>query len=269
MNIILFLNKDFEANLVYNLIKEELLNHNVKIYYSESVGKKNSKPEALLEIEHYEKTYFYGDLQESMQNNKIDTDFEFFNESFSSFPLLKCTNVNSPEFIAEVSAFEPDLFLSIRFGKIFKDGIIGVPKKGILNLHSAILPDYRGIMGTLHNLKEEKPQYGCTLHYIDQGTIDTGQIIDIARLNVDKKRSLLWHVIKLYPVGAQLLLQSIEQLKTTERLPSTEQDMTEGSYFSLPTEHDFEILNTCGIKSFDLKDYAELINEYISPEIHI
>ena len=38
MNIILFLNKDFEANLAYNLLKEELLKHNVKIYYSESVG---------------------------------------------------------------------------------------------------------------------------------------------------------------------------------------------------------------------------------------
>lgn len=51
--------------------------------------------------------------------------------------------------------FNPDLFISIRFGKIFKDEIIQVPKFGLINLHSTILPDYRGIMGTLHAIKDK------------------------------------------------------------------------------------------------------------------
>lgn len=267
MNIILFVNKDFEANLAYNLLKKELLNHNVKIYYSESVGKNNSKPEELLEIEHFEKGYFYGELQDVIKQNDISTDFEFFDENFKSFEITRCTKVNTPEFIEEVKQFEPDLFISIRFGKIFKNEIIKVPKKGILNLHSAILPDYRGIMGTLHNLKDNKSEYGCTLHYIDSGTIDTGQIIRIAKNKALKNRSLFWHIVKLYPIGCELILDSIQKLKNIDRLPSSKQDMTEGDYFSVPQNEDFKKLNSCNINSFSTDDYTELLAEYISPKL--
>lgn len=268
MNILLFVNKDLEANLAYNLIKKELLHHNVKMYYSASVGKEVSKPKELLEVEYYEKEFFFGTLIENLKRHDINTDFEFFNEDFSSFAIAHCANVNSPTFIEQVKAFEPDLFLSIRFGKIFKDEIIAVPKKGILNLHSAILPDYRGIMGTLHNLKDKnKTQYGCTLHYIDSAGIDTGQIIAITKRDIQKERSLLWHIVQLYPMGCKLILEAIQKLVTTQRLACTIQDANSGDYFSLPTATDFKLLNENKIESFNANDYKEILSKYISPDL--
>lgn len=267
MNIILFVNKDLEANLAYHLLKDELLQHNVRIYYSASVGKSSQKPQALQQIEYYEKNFFFGELQETVLAHKIPTNFEFFGDDFKTFPMIQCHKVNSPEFIEEVRSFEPDLFISIRFGKIFKDDIINVPKKGILNLHSAILPDYRGIMGTLHNLKDPKEQYGCTLHYIDSGTIDTGQIITIAKKEINKDRSLLWHIIQLYPMGCQLIIDSIQKLTSIDRLPSQSQDMNVGNYYSLPTEQDFKLLKENGIVSFKSSDYMEILSKYISSDL--
>lgn len=264
MNIILFVNKDLEANLAYNTLRPELLKHNVRIYYSASVGKSANKPQELQEIEHYEKVFFYSNIQKDIKANSQHTKFEFFGEGFNTFPMSQCKNVNSEAFIEEVSEFQPDLFISIRFGKIFKEDIIRVPTKGILNLHSAILPDYRGIMGTLHNLKEPKKTYGCTLHYIDSGSIDTGQIIDIARADIRLDRSLLWHIIQLYPIGCQMIIDSIQKLNTMDRLPTTTQDMNEGSYFSLPTAEDFEVLRQRGIASFSKMDYEEIIGAYVS-----
>lgn len=264
MNIILFLNKDFEANLAYNLLKEELQNHNVKIYYSESVGSQKKKPKDLVEIEYYEKDFFYKEVLNGVKENNIKTDFEFFDNDFQTFEIAKCTNVNSAAFIREVQAFEPDLFISIRFAKIFKDDIIKVPKKGILNLHSAILPEYRGIMGTLHNLKDNRSEYGCTLHYISDSGIDTGEIIEIARTEIQQEKSLLWHIINLYPLGANLILDSIQKLKNTDKLSFSEQNMTEGNYFSVPTESDFEQLQTLGFKHFDKADYVDLLKNYVA-----
>lgn len=268
MNIILFVNKDLEANLAYNLLKKELLNHNVRIYYSESVGKQSAKPKDLLQIEYYEKDFIYKELIQIIKQNKIETSFEFFSEEFDSFEMSKCTNVNNLPFIDEVAAFEPDLFISIRFAKIFKEDIIKIPKKGILNLHSAILPNYRGIMGTLHNLKDDRKEYGCTLHYISSSGIDTGEIISIAKRAINKEKSLLWHIANLYPMGCELILDSIDKLKTLNQLPIKKQDMTQGNYFSVPTENDFNILKTNGFESFNLKDYVELLVDYISPEIN-
>ena len=267
MNIILFLNKDLEANLTYNLLKEELLKHRVRIYYSESVGKQNAKPKDLLKVEYYEKAYIYEELNPALQQAQIKTSFEFFDADFKTFEIAKCANPNKPEFIEEVKVFEPDLFISIRFAKIFRESIIKVPKKGILNLHSAILPDYRGIFGTLHNLKANKTLYGCTLHYISSRGIDTGEIISIVKKPIEKNRSLLWHVLTLYPLGARLILENIQKLTDLDRLPCLPQDSSEGNYFSVPTAAHFEQLKEFGFNTFNAADYQEFLEKYISSDI--
>ncbi len=269
MKIILFLNKDIEANITYNLLKEELLKHTVKIYYSESVGKQSAKPKDLVEVEYYEKTFFNTQVAEALKEHQITSSFEFFDEDFKTFDTAKCLNPNKPAFIEEVTAFEPDLFISIRFAKIFREEIIKVPKKGILNLHSAILPDYRGIMGTLHNLKDNKKEYGCTLHYISSRGIDTGEIINIARKKIDRSKSLLWHVVTLYPLGARMILDSIRKLEQVQQLPIKKQNSTEGNYFSVPTEEDFKQLKALGFTTFNKEEYVDLLKEFISPALSL
>ena len=166
-----------------------------------------------------------------------------------------------------MAIFEPDLFLSIRFAKIFREEIIQIPKLGILNLHSAILPDYRGILGTLHNLKLGKSQYGCTLHYINSRGIDTGEIVAIAQKEVDKNRSLLWHVVTLYPMGVDLIAKCLEQLQNGQPLSYIEQDPQAGAYFSVPTEADFKQLKTQGFTIATPKDFRDLLADYIHPQL--
>ncbi|TYB72664.1 hypothetical protein ES676_10850 [Bizionia saleffrena] len=263
MNIVLFLNKDLEANIVYNLLKKELLNHTVKIYYSDTVGNPLNKPADLLQLEYFEKEYIYNTLPKIQKEQPLETAFEFFDADFKSFPIEKCTTVNSAEFIAKIKDFNPDLFISIRFGKIFKDEIIQIPKKGILNLHSAILPNYRGIMGTLHALKEQNKTIGCTLHTIPNNGIDTGEIIDIATLNVNKDRSLFWHIVQLYPLGAELIIAALKKMKSDSPIKSQKQNLNEGHYFSVPTQKDFEDLKNLGMEIISENDYIEILTHFI------
>lgn len=258
MKIILFLNKDLASNLAYNLLKEALKEHQTKIYYSQAVGNPKSKPESLQLLEKTE-TELLSRLPQFLKANKIKTSFEFFNKDFCSVPIEVCHNVNAPEFIESAKAFAPDLFISIRFGKIFKNEIIKVPKHGILNLHSGILPYYRGILGTLHALKEEQTAVGCTLHKITDSGIDTGEIIEIARLKVDLRRSLFWHVINLYPLGANLIVKALRTIETKKALKVSQQDLSKGAYFSLPTEKDFESLKTLDIETLKETDYKEVV----------
>ncbi|HAZ78734.1 MAG TPA: formyl transferase, partial [Porticoccaceae bacterium] len=53
--------------------------------------------------------------------------------------------LKSPEALSRVAATEPDLILSIRFGLILPQTIIDLPKYGVINLHSGLLPVYRGV----------------------------------------------------------------------------------------------------------------------------
>lgn len=263
MKIILFLNKDLEANIAYNLLKSELLNHNVKIYYSDSVGNPINKPSDLIKMEYFEKHFVFDELLEFINRNQIDHSFEFFNDEFFSFPFEKSPNVNSSEFISEMMEFNPDLFISIRFGKIFRDEILQVPKKGVINLHSAVLPDYRGIMGTLHAIIEGNNKIGCTLHTIPNSGIDTGEIIEIAEIDVDREKSLFWNIIQLYSIGAELIIKNLKLIDSGILLKTQEQNLKEGNYFSVPTKADFEQIEALEIEIIIVEDYLDVITEYI------
>lgn len=264
MNIALFLNKDIEANLTYNLLRKSLKGHNIRIYYSATVGDSSKKPQDLQTIEYYEKTFFYNDLMTFLKKQKIETNFHFFDECFTDAPItLVEKSVNASSFIDEIQAFEPDLFISVRFGKIFKDKIIAIPKYGLINLHSAILPDYRGIFGTLHCIKDQKTQIGCTLHTIPNSGIDTGEIIDIANVKVNNKKSLFWHVLQLYPTGVNMIKTTLQAIENGVFPNTTKQNLDEGRYFSVPIPEDFEKIKKLNMPIISISDYYEILTTHI------
>jgi|GEM_PF-1207356 methionyl-tRNA formyltransferase len=268
MNIILFVNKDIEANIAYNLLKPELLNHSVQIYYTDSVGNPKDKNADLLKFEYFEKEFVFDKLLSFKTDNQIDNTFEFFDRAdFQSFSIKKCFNVNSQEFIEEVKGFKPNLFISIRFGNIFKDEILSLPNRGTLNLHSGSLPDFRGIMGTLHAIKAGKKNVGCTLHTIPDSGIDTGQIIEKANLHVDYDKSLFWHVVQLYPLGVDLIVKYLKKMNADESFRVYNQNLSIGQYFSVPMESDFSAIRELGMKVFSASDYLGILKEFILKNI--
>jgi len=262
MNIIFFLNRDLESNFSYYLLRPALQGHHVRIFLSESVGGKKTKAKDLRLLESFERDRFFKlPTYKNRENTKAD--FEFFDEYFSSVPIDLCQNVNDPKFVAEIKSFAPDLFISIRFGKIFRDEIIGVPRLGILNLHSGILPDFRGILGTLHALREGRNEVGCTLHFIDNSSIDTGRIIDIAYLPVDLNHSLFWHILNLYPLGCLMIIKTLNLFEDGLEVPTRVQDLRAGQYFSLPEEHHFDELKRRGFEIIKEQEYDEFLCETI------
>lgn len=74
-----------------------------------------------------------------------------------------------------IEALKPDLLVSVHFGYILPDVILGLPPLGCVNLHPAYLPHNRGAYPNVWSIVEGTPA-GVTLHYMDQ-EIDTGDII--------------------------------------------------------------------------------------------
>ncbi len=267
MNIVLFLNKDIEASIAYNLIKPKLLAHSVRIYYSDKIGIRGERPSDLIRLEYFEQSFFIDTLAALKKQLATKNSFEFLGDDFHSYPAEKCVDVNSKEFIDEVKSFDPDLFISIRFGKIFKDEVIQIPSKGLINLHSAILPDYRGVMGTLHAIKDRNTRIGCTLHTIPNNGIDTGEIIELAEIDVDYQKSLFWNIVHLYPAGANLIINVLKRIEQGCSLESYPQEPGKGAYYSIPTKRDFEQLRNLGMEAITETDYQEILGKFIFTDL--
>lgn len=171
-------------------------------------------------------------------------------------------DINSGNGLQILRDLAPDLVVSIRYGHILKAPAIAAPRLGVMNLHSGMLPAYRGMLSTLHAIAQGEQDVGCTLHWIVDAGIDTGPIIALARRPVERDQSLFWHILSLYPLGVPLIVETIRRLTSGEELPRTEQDLARGRYYSAPAKTHFEALERNGVALFQTEDLREAYGRF-------
>jgi methionyl-tRNA formyltransferase len=128
-----------------------------------------------------------------------------------------------------------DLIVSVRFGSIFKQPAISQAKKPIINVHSAILPDYKGILGTFRALKGRNETLGATIHTISDSSIDTGDIFKIISFKANYETTLFDNLLNLYQKVIPALGEIITHIVNGDKLQTYPQDTTKGQYFSNPS----------------------------------
>ena len=109
------------------------------------------------------------------RNDTTDQTLKNFSERYG-IDYLYPVKINTPEFIETAKSYNCDLFVSMSFNQIFRQAIINVPPKGVINCHAGKLPFYRGRNILNWALINDEKEFGITVHYVDEG-IDTGDII--------------------------------------------------------------------------------------------
>src|SRR3990170_382580 len=59
-------------------------------------------------------------------------------------PVLQPKSANAPDAMGPVRALEPAALIIAAFGQILKQPLLDIPKRGSLNVHASLLPNYRG-----------------------------------------------------------------------------------------------------------------------------
>lgn len=97
-----------------------------------------------------------------------------------AIPLLIQPKWNSSayaKFVDELAALSPDILWINSYSLIIRPDVLAIPKKGILNIHGALLPNNRGSNPIQWAIINQQYQTGVTLHEVDSG-VDSGPIID-------------------------------------------------------------------------------------------
>jgi len=89
----------------------------------------------------------------------------------------------APEFVEVLLAEEADALLVAAYGQILSTKVLESAKRGSINLHGSILPNYRGAAPVQRCLLNGETETGVTLMQMDKG-MDTGDIITIERLAI-------------------------------------------------------------------------------------
>ena len=141
-------------------------------------------------------------------------------------------DANAPEFVSELASRRPDVIVSVSCPQIFKRPLLDTPAIGCLNIHGALLPQYRGIMPSFWMLANGERRGGVTVYLMNE-KIDAGDVAEQRPVEILPTDTLDGFLRRSKAVAAEAL---IEVLRSIERgsLATVPMDMTQGSYYSWP-----------------------------------
>lgn len=163
-------------------------------------------------------------------------------------PIIQPTgSINTPAFIETLRAYHPDLLISVAANQIFKRPLIDLAPKGCINLHTSLLPKYRGLMPSFWVLRFGEPETGVSVFFVDEG-IDSGPILVQTRVPTGSmtQQALIEHTKRL---GMDAILQAIKLIDqgNPNLLPNPNDQMT---YFRFPTAEDVRAFRAQGARFF-------------------
>ncbi len=125
--------------------------------------------------------------------------------------IIPVKSVNSPETISILKMINPSVVLINGTRIISKEVLSCIPSK-FINMHAGITPLYRGVHGAYWALAENNPEYcGVTIHFVDSG-IDTGNIIEQAKIPIAKKDNFVTYPFIQLAIGIPLLKKALNDV---------------------------------------------------------
>ena len=113
--------------------------------------------------------------------------------------------------VDELKAIDADIFITAAYGQILSQEIIDLPRYGIVNVHTSLLPRYRGSSPIQSAILNGDKVTGVTIMQTDVG-MDTGDIILSQSVTIgDKTAGELTE--ELIEVGASLLAEALDEIE--------------------------------------------------------
>jgi methionyl-tRNA formyltransferase len=125
-----------------------------------------------------------------------------------NLPVLEPERVRDEQFIAELRGLAPELIVVAAYGQILPPAILDLPRHGCLNVHTSLLPKYRGAAPIQWALANGDAETGVTLMKMDAG-LDTGDIVAQRRTPIRPADDSATLHDRLARLGAELLGQTI------------------------------------------------------------
>ena len=126
-------------------------------------------------------------------------------------PIIQPEKLSNPEIVYTLGELNADIFVVVAFGQILGESLLTLPRHFCINLHSSLLPKYRGAAPINWAIINGEKETGVTTMKMDSG-LDTGDILLTSKVPIrskDDAQSL--HDILAFK-GASLVLETLRRL---------------------------------------------------------
>lgn len=126
-------------------------------------------------------------------------------------PVFQPAKMRDGEALGILRELEPELIVVAAYGKILPPEILELPKWGCVNVHSSLLPKYRGAAPINWAILNGEDETGVTIMYMAEG-LDTGDILAQRSTPIDINENAAELFSRLADLGAKLLIEVLKQL---------------------------------------------------------
>lgn len=132
-----------------------------------------------------------------------------------------------------------DIGVCCQYGLIIPENILNTPKFGTINVHTSLLPKYRGASPIQTALMNGETETGVTIMKMDAG-MDTGPILTQKAVTIDENETYTALSEKLAKIAVLELLEAIPPYISGKLLPQA-QDESRATYTKILTREDGKI----------------------------
>lgn len=136
---------------------------------------------------------------------------------------------NTEEALEKLKAQQADLFVVAAYGQILSEDVLAIPKKHIVNVHSSLLPKYRGAAPMQWAILNGDEETGVSLMQVEAG-LDSGPVYAMKKTPIGDKNFGDIHD-ELANFGADLIREFVRDMEN-DAVKFTEQDHDKATYAS-------------------------------------
>lgn len=146
-------------------------------------------------------------------------------------PVLQPASLRAAETIEELRAFDADVMVVAAYGLLLTPDVLQIPRYGCLNIHASLLPRWRGAAPIQRAILAGDRQSGITIMQMDAG-LDTGAMLLKKSCPITQEDTSASLHDRLAALGAQAIVEALNQLSDLKALPQDESRATYASKLS-------------------------------------
>ncbi len=167
--------------------------------------------------------------QKSLRGQKINKSpiqgiSETLNIDYRTPSVLK----NNQEEFDYLKKLDADIGIVVAYGQIIPKEILGLTKKGFINVHASLLPEWRGAAPIQRSIMNLDKQTGISVMRINE-KLDEGPICNSYKIEITKKDNTETLSEKLSLLAADKILENVDDI-LEDKLTFIEQNHQRASY---------------------------------------
>jgi methionyl-tRNA formyltransferase len=133
--------------------------------------------------------------------------------------------IRNEESLELFTSYEADAAVVVAYGRILPPPYLSAPRRGCINVHFSLLPQYRGAAPVNWAIVRGESQTGVTTMQMDEG-LDTGAILLQRETKIEERETAPELMMRLSGLGAEALSETLTHLEEIEPRQQAEEKAT-------------------------------------------